>query len=60
MNDEEIFTVFMYECPLSGWQLTKLIFFHQFVVFKTTNWYWSVGKNSEEIVIQRSKKNSTV
>ena len=37
------------------WQRTQLFLNHQFVVIKTMNWWWSIEKNSEVILIQRSK-----
>ena len=54
-DEEKIRTVMLYRCPLSSWQLTTLLFYHQFIVFETTNWYWSVEKTTGGIVIQRSK-----
>jgi len=32
-----------------------LSYCHQFVVFVTDNWYWSIEKNDKHILIQRSE-----
>ena len=53
---EQITTVSAYKCKLVQAQLTQMVFNHQFVVYETDEWWWSVEKNSEGITIQRSKK----
>ena len=56
IDEGKIFTVEMYECPVSnGWFLK-----HKFVIFETTKWWWSVEKNDEGITIQRSKNKDHV
>lgn len=57
---ENITDIWVYRCPLSAWQLTQVFFNHQFVVLETNDWWWSIEKNSKEIVIQRSKDKSWV
>jgi len=53
---EQITTVSAYQCKLFSVQLTQMLLNHQFVVFETDGWWWSVEKNSDGITIQRSKK----
>lgn len=50
-----ILNIWVFKNPLSDWQRTQLFLNHQFVVIETTNWWWSIEKNSEVILIQRSK-----
>lgn len=57
---EEIENVYVYKHPLYEWQLTSFVMYHLFVVFQTSNWWWSVEKNSEGITIQRSHNLETV
>lgn len=39
----------------------RMIFlYHQYVIFKTDTWWWTIEKNSECIVIQRSKYRDNV
>ena len=52
---ENILNIWVFKSPLSDWQRTQLFLNHQFVVIKTKNWWWSIEKNSEVILIQRSK-----
>lgn len=59
-TSEEILQIWIYKCPLSGWQLTKLLLNHQFVVFETQSWWWSIEKDDKRILIQRGKYLSTV
>ena len=53
---EAIENIWVYKSPLGGWQLTQVLFNHQFVILETSAWWWSIEKNNEEIAIQRSKK----
>jgi hypothetical protein len=39
---------------LSAGQVTQLILNHQFIVLETGSWWWSIEKDSEGILIQRS------
>lgn len=57
---ERIEEVVAYDNPLSSWQLTKMVFYHEFLVFKTKQWWWSIEKHGESITIQRSKYHCTV
>ena len=59
-TSEEILQIWIYKCPLSKWQLTKLLFNHQFVVFETKSWWWSIEKDDKRIFIQRNKYLSSV
>ena len=54
-GEENIIRVFVCNCPIWGWQLTNMLFSHEFVVLETTKWWWSIEKNTEGITIQRSK-----
>ena len=54
-TSEEILQIWIYKCPLSKWQLTKLLLKHQFVVFETQSWWWSIEKDDKRILIQRNK-----
>jgi len=52
---EAIEEIWVYKCPLGELQLSQVFLNHQFVVFGTPAWWWSIEKNDQEIVIQRSK-----
>ena len=58
--NELILQIWVLKCPLSSWQLTQLFFNHQFVVFETQNWWWSIEKDEARFLIQRSKNVSNV
>ena len=57
---EMIQQIWVYKCPLSWWQLIQLLFNHQFVMMETRKWWWSIEKNDNNILIQRSKQLSSV
>ena len=57
---ENIQCVIAYKAPLSEYQVTKLLLYHMFIVFKTEDWWWSIEKNGEGITIQRSKEVTAV
>lgn len=59
-NSEEIQYIGSYQCPLVENMKGHLIAYHQFLVIETTNWYWSIGKDSEKILLQRSKVKNRV
>ena len=59
-TSEEIMRIWVYKCPLSSWQVTQLLFNHQFVVFQTPDWWWSIEKDDRRILIQKSKSFSCV
>ena len=46
--------------PLSEYQLTNLVFFHEFVVIETGSFYWSIEKGGEGIYIQHSRHEDNV
>ena len=52
---EEISSVRTCKVPLSEWQLSSLLFYHEFVLFETPEWWWTIEKDGEGIHIQRSK-----
>ena len=54
--NEEIEEVSAYKEDLWGWQQTRFMAYHTFVILKTDSWWWSIEKNSKGITIQRSKK----
>ena len=52
---EKILEIWVYKCKLRNmWQLTNFFFNHQFVVIKSTNFWWSIEKDDKRIVIYRS------
>ena len=53
--EEKINHVWVYTTPLNGWQLSHAILYHAYVVLETNKYFWSLEKNSEELVLQRSK-----
>lgn len=53
---EKIKKMWLYKTPLSEWQLTQLVWNHQFVVIQSLDWYWSIEKNNEVILLQRNEK----
>nr|CAH0107285.1 unnamed protein product [Daphnia galeata] len=53
---EKITEVLYYKNPLVWCQFSNSYLYHAFVVLKTTNCWWSMEKNSEEVVFQRSEK----
>ena len=55
---EKILQIWVHKCKLRAlwWQITQLLFNHQFVVLETTKWWWSIEKDDARILIQRSKK----
>ena len=57
---EMIKRIWGYKHPLFPWQFTQLFLCHQFVLIETNTWWWSNEKNSEHILIQRSKQLSSV
>ena len=60
IDEGKIFTVEMYECPVSNSVVAGWFFKHRFVIFETKKWWWSVEKNDEGITIQRSKNKDNV
>ena len=52
---EYILKITIYKTPLSEIQLTDSLLYHVFIVFETSDWWWSIEKNSEGITLQRSK-----
>ena len=53
--DENITAVSTYKVPLSEWQLTSFWSYHEFVLFETERWWWTIEKDGDGIHIQRSK-----
>ena len=55
---EKILQIWVHQCKLRAlwWQITQLLFNHQFVVLETTKWWWSMEKDDARILIQRSKQ----
>ena len=51
---EKILSVETYITPLTKHQMTELILHHEFVVFQTENFYWSIEKVGEGLIFQRS------
>ena len=58
---ERVKSVGIYKRPLSFDGEPDTVFHHQFVVFETVSgWFWSIEKDTEAIVMQRSKIASDV
>ena len=57
---EQIQCVETYKTPLSQYQMTSLIMHHEFVVFQTSNYYWSIEKVGEGLIFQRSTSKDNV
>lgn len=53
--EEKIIEVFIYKIPLNESQWTNLLLNHQFIVFETGCFWWSIEKNDEGLTVQRSK-----
>ena len=55
---EKILQIWVHQCKPRAlwWQITQLLFNHQFVVLETTKWWWSMEKDDARILIQRSKQ----
>lgn len=60
--DATIETVYAYKADLHLYQqgIGNSVVHHLFIVFKTKSWYWSIEKNTEAIIIQRSQAIETV
>ena len=59
-DEERILEIRLYKVPLYWMQVTNLLFYHAYIVLKTSAWWWSIEKNSEGITLQRSKLISAV
>lgn len=58
--DETVLNIKLCKCKLSDLQLTQLFLNHQFLILETKNWWWSIEKDGEGIVVQRSKREANV
>ena len=54
-DSEKLKEMRLYKVPLVEWQLTQVVFNHQFVVIDSSSWWWSIERDSEKILLQRSK-----
>lgn len=55
-RNENIVRIWAYKCPLSSWQRTQALLYHEFIVLKTNKRrWWSIEKNSEGITVQIAK-----
>uniref|UniRef100_A0A7M6DNU9 Uncharacterized protein n=1 Tax=Clytia hemisphaerica TaxID=252671 RepID=A0A7M6DNU9_9CNID len=54
-TDEKINHVWIYTTPLFKNQWSHVIMYHAYVVMETNTHWWSLEKNSENLVLQRSK-----
>ena len=59
-HSEKLKEMRLYKVPLVGWQLTQVVFNHQFVVIYSSSWWWSIERDIEKILLQRSKFPSVV
>ena len=51
--EEKSLKVFVFNNPLSSWQLRKMVWKHTFIVLETNAWWWSLEKNTQGITLQR-------
>ena len=58
--EEEILQVETFKTPLKKHQLTRLFPYHEFVVFQTKSFYWSIEKLDEGLTFQRSSVKDNV
>lgn len=58
--NEKIDQVFIYTNPIFSLQITQIMIYHAFIIFKTKSWWWSIEKYTDGITIQRSKKLESV
>ena len=55
-RSQQILEIWVYKCKLRDmWQVTDFYLNHQFVVIKSTNFWWSIEKDDKRILINRSK-----
>eukprot|EP00117_Sycon_ciliatum_P047284 scpid93226/ scgid33786/ len=57
---ESITEIERHKNPLVPWLPEMGLFYHEFIVFQTKNWWWSIEKNSEGVTLQRSKQRGRV
>eukprot|EP01068_Selenidium_serpulae_P012616 Selendium_serpulae@DN5853_c4_g2_i1.p1 len=55
-GNQKIEFVEVWDAPLYGWQLTMVFMNHQYVIFSTYSWWWSMEKTTSGIIIQRGKE----
>ena len=58
--NQKILSVETYNTPLYKHQMTDLILHHEFVAFQTKEFYWSIEKDMESLIFQRSKNKDNV
>nr|CAH0113074.1 unnamed protein product [Daphnia galeata] len=54
-DSEKITEVRLYSHPLTNLQVTAELWRHDFILFETDKWWWSIEKNDAGVTIQRSK-----
>jgi hypothetical protein len=54
LRNDRVRNMKIYKKPLSEWQLTNLIFQHQYLVVECENSYWSFEKDSKRLIVQSS------
>lgn len=54
-HSEKLKEMRLYKVPLVEWQLTQVVFNHQFVVIGSSSWWWSIERNIDKILLQRNK-----
>jgi hypothetical protein len=59
-SDEEIDKIFIYSSPLTKVQISAEYFHHEFVLFETHSWWWTIEKTSEGIILSRAKSKDYV
>jgi hypothetical protein len=54
LREDKVRNMKIFKKPLSSWQLTNLIFQHQYLVVECENSYWSFEKDTKRLIIQAS------
>ena len=53
---DPILRIWVYESPLSSWQLSAKFLFHSFIIIQTKSWFYSIETSEKNISMQRSKQ----
>ena len=60
-SSQQILEIWVYKCYLRNMpQVTNIFLNHQFVVIKSTNYWWSIEKDDRRIIIYRSQVQGNV
>ncbi|KXJ09226.1 uncharacterized protein LOC114575902 [Exaiptasia diaphana] len=59
-ESEVIERIWAYKCPLFSFQMTQALLYHEFIVIRTNQWWWSIEKNTQGITVQRGMELASV